>query len=268
MGPRTEHGLAQVNGTTLYYEISGSGDPLVLVHGFSLDCRMWDPQFQLFTETRRVLRYDLRGFGRSALPRAERFEHGQDLRALMEYIGIAKADVLGLSLGGMVAIDHALTYPEATRSLVLADALYAGFQWSPEWEERTGLLWELGRELGSDSAKESGLSHPIFDPIWEIPEAGAFVRKLVDAYSGWHFVNNNPARSPQPPAAQRLADLRMPVLAVVGERDLPDFHVMASTLVGAAGYARMIVLPRVGHMVNLEAPLAFNQAVLEFLDSR
>ena len=169
MVPEFEHGLAHVNGTTLYYETAGVGEPLVLVHGFSLDCRMRDPQFAVFAQSRRALRYDLRGFGRSALPDREQYGHEQDLHALMEHLRIAQADVLGLSLSGMVAVNYALSYPEATRSLVLVHALYAGFQWSTEWRARTGLLWELGHDLGTSAAKESWLDHPLLDRPGKAP---------------------------------------------------------------------------------------------------
>lgn len=171
MVPEFEQGLAHVNGTTLYDETAGVGEPLVLVHGFSLDCRMRDPQFAVFAQSRRALRYDLRGFGRSALPDREQYGHEQDLHALMEHLRIAQADVLGLSLSGMVAVNYALSYPEATRSLVLVHALYAGFQWSTEWRARTGLLWELGHELGISAAKESWLDHPFFGPAWGNPRS-------------------------------------------------------------------------------------------------
>ena len=106
-----QQGFADVNGTRLYYEMVGSGHPLVLVHGFTLDTRMWDDQFEMFAGRNQVVRYDLRGFGKSALPTTEPYSHPDDLRALMTHLGIEHAFIIGLSLGGAVAVDFAVTYP-------------------------------------------------------------------------------------------------------------------------------------------------------------
>ena len=260
-----QRGLANVNGTQLYYEAAGEGPPLVLLHGFSLDCRIWDDQFLAFAQGHRVLRYDLRGFGRSALPSDEPFGHEQDLRALLDHLGVRRAAIVGLSLGGMVAIDFALTYPQATHALLVVDGLFAGYRFSAEWDQRTGLVWELAREFGMFAAKESWLGHPLFEPLAEKPEANARVQNMVGEYSGWHFVHSNRAISPEPAAARRLKNIDAPVLVIVGERDLPDFHRMAETLEREAPHARRVVLPHAGHMANIEEPAAFNHLVLEFL---
>ena len=260
-----ESGIARVNNTSLWYEVAGEGPPLVLIHGFSLDSRMWDAQFAAFARERRVVRYDLRGFGRSALPGTEPFGHHEDLNALLAYLGIRQADVLGLSLGGMVAIDFALAYPDTARSLVPVDALFSGYRFSQDWDERTGLVWELAREFGVEAAKASWLDHPLFAPLAERPEAAACVRRMVGEYSGWHVINDNPARSPRPPAAERLRDLAMPLLVIVGERDLPDFQRMAEMLATEAPLARRVVIPGAGHMASMEDPAAFNRLLLDFL---
>lgn len=111
-------GFADVNGTRLYYELAGAGHPLVLSHGFTLDTRMWDDQFAVFAQRYQVLWYDLRGFGKSAVPTDAPYTHPDDLHALMAHLGIAHAYIIGLSLGGAVAVDFAVTYPEATDALI------------------------------------------------------------------------------------------------------------------------------------------------------
>ena len=92
--------IAEVNGTRLYYEMSGSGDPIVLIHGFTFDVRMWDDQVQAFSQQYQVIRYDVRGFGRSALPTEQAYARVDDLKALLDHLGIAGAYLLGLSMGG------------------------------------------------------------------------------------------------------------------------------------------------------------------------
>src|SRR6266566_308505 len=124
-------GTLAINGAHLYYEQAGSpgspGHPLVLIHGFTLDTRMWDDQFAVFTRHYQVIRYDMRGFGRSDLPAEEPFTAVDDLRALLDTLGVSRACVLGLSLGGSVAIDFALAYPDRTSALVLVDPALRGW---------------------------------------------------------------------------------------------------------------------------------------------
>lgn len=112
-------GYAEVNGTKLYYEITGAGQPLVLIHGNFGDRRHWDLQFIELSKKYKVLRYDCRGYGKSALPKAdEAYKDCEDLKALMEFFGIKKAHLCGLSQGGDIAIDFALAYPEMAISLI------------------------------------------------------------------------------------------------------------------------------------------------------
>lgn len=101
-------GFAAVNGIRLYYEVAGSGRPLVLIHGMSLDTRMWDDQFEPLAQHYRVVRYDARGFGKSALQTGRSYAHTDDLKALLEYLDIEHAFIVGLSMGGGIAIDFAL----------------------------------------------------------------------------------------------------------------------------------------------------------------
>jgi 3-oxoadipate enol-lactonase len=258
-------GFADVNGTRLYYELAGSGTPVVFIHGFSLDTRMWDDQFETFAQQFQVLRYDLRGFGKSALPARESYGHEADLKALLTHLGVGQAHIVGLSLGGAIAVDFALAYPELVQSLIPVDAGFHGFRFSQEWDTRTGLVWEIATRSGIPLSKQSWLDHPLFAPIREQSEASHRLEKIVSDYSGWHFINNNPAVLPEPPAAQRLNHIHAPTLVVIGERDLPDFHQMADEMQQHIAGARKVILPYIGHMANMEDPVGFNHAVLEFL---
>src|SRR5262245_33847872 len=104
-------GTAQVNGTALYYETKGRGFPVVLISsGGILDRRGWDQQFDIFSKHYRVIRYDVRGIGKSARP-AEPFSHSEDLYALLNSLKIKHAHVVGLSVGAAIAIDFAIEHP-------------------------------------------------------------------------------------------------------------------------------------------------------------
>ncbi len=259
-------GFAAVNGTRLCYEVSGSGLPLVLIHGHGLDMRMWDDQFAPFAEHYRLLRYDLRGFGKSASVGEIPYTHEADLAALLDHLGIARAAILGLSLGGRVAIDFALAYPAKTRALIAVDAAISGHAWSEEWNTRWKSLRQTARTADGHAANEQWLAHPLFAPAHEQPAVAARLRKMVTDYSGWHWGNRDPQHKSDLPATARLRDVAAPTLVILGARNLLDFHVIANRIADQITDARKIVLPGVGHMANMEAPERFNAEVLGFLE--
>lgn len=258
-------GFAEVNGTRLYYEKAGAGHPLVLVNGFSLDRRMWDDQVTTFARQYEVIRYDARGHGKSADPGNKGFYHADDLKGLLDYLGCSRAYLLGLSWGAAVATEFVLAYPQLAGALIVADPVLWGHSWSPEYEASLGGLWEAGRNEGVEAARSLWLSHPMFASALERPEVADRLVAIVSAYSGWHWTHDDPALLPNPPAAQRLEDIAIPTLAIVGERDVPDFHAVADEMSRRIPGARKVVLPGVGHMSNMEDPARFNDIVLAFL---
>jgi len=254
-----ERGRAAVNGTQLYYEAAGSGEPLIMAHGLSLDTRMWDAQFAVFAQRYRVVCYDVRGYGRSAPPDDAPYSRPDDQMALMAHLGIARAHVLGLSMGGMLAVDFALEYPQATHTLIAVDSALSGYRWSDDWRAR----WQAMEATGdAEAAKRLWLAHPLFAPANAQPAVAAALAQMVADYSGYHLLRDDGARAGH--AFRRLEELQMPVLVVLGERDLPDFHTIADRLAVRA-HARAVVIPGAGHMSPMEAPDAFNRIVLEFL---
>jgi 3-oxoadipate enol-lactonase len=258
--------FAAVNGCRLYCEISGDGQPVVLLHGFTFDTRMWDDQVAALQPNFRVLRYDMRGFGRSDPPAAEGYSQVDDLAALMDARGLGSAHVIGQSRGGAVAIDFALTHPERVDKLVLIDTVLGGFRWSPELAARDGKIWAVAEKGGVQAARESWLSHPLFDSAQAHPEAATRIRQIAESYSGWHFVNANPEIYLDPPAVGRLGELSAPTLVIVGELDLPDFQRISEQVATQAPHARLVRIPGAGHMSNMEAPDRVNDVILEFLN--
>ena len=260
MGRR--HGFAEVNGTRLYYEVAGAGHPLVLIHGFGLDTRMWDGQFDTLAERNRVVRYDVRGFGQSALPTDESFAHPDDLKALLEHLGISHAHVLGLSYGGNIAAGFAMAYPKATDALILIDSILGGFRWGA-FGRPLAKVWAAGKQSDVQAGREAWLALGLFSPALEKPDVAARLRAMVADYSGWHWTNS--ARAPDYGVMQRMETTTSPTLVIVGERDLPDFHEIADTFATRIPGARKLVMPGVGHMAPMEDPDRFNEIVLSFL---
>lgn len=257
--------LIHVNNARLYCEMAGTGPAVVLLHGFTLDTRMWEDQFQALAQQFQVVRYDLRGFGRSDVPKAEPYSHAADLHGLLDQLGIARAHLVGLSKGGAVALDFALAYPQRTLSLVLIDTVLPGFQWSEAGAARDGLVWQQASAGGIPAAKASWLSHPLFEPAMRDTAVAARLTQIITDYSGWHFVNNNPEQSLNPPAAQRLHELALPLLTIVGELDTLDFRHIADHICNALPHARKLVVPGVGHMANMEAPAQVTAAIQTYL---
>jgi pimeloyl-ACP methyl ester carboxylesterase len=260
--------VAPVAGTRLFYEMTGTGPPLVLIHGFTLDSRMWDGQMDALAMRHQVIRYDMRGFGHSALPEEESYSAAGDLKALLDYVGVDTAAIIGLSLGGGVAVDFALTYPDRTRALILADGVVGGWEWSSGWNERVGAVWSAGRESGIEAAKERWLALPLFVPAQEQPNVARLLRVMVSDYSGWHWLRQDSQQYLDPPALQRLGSVTAPTLIILGERDAPDFHAIAAAFQRSIPGAESVTIPGVGHMVNMEAIEQFNDIVLRFLDER
>ncbi len=258
-------GFVDVNQTRLYYEMAGSGEVVVLVHGFTLDTRMWEDQFLPLAQHFQVVRYDLRGFGKSALPTDEAYSHVDDLNALLDRLDIPQAHLVGLSKGGGVALDYALTYPARVGRLVLIDTVLGGFAWSSQSNAENGVIWQEAVRGGIPAAKAAWLAHPLFAPGHRQPSVSARLAQIVGEYSGWHFVNPNPERHLEPPAAARLGELAMPVLALVGEEDTPDFRQITDLIGQQAPRSRAMVVAGVGHMSNMEAPAAVTDALLAFL---
>jgi pimeloyl-ACP methyl ester carboxylesterase len=263
----TRHGFAAVNDTRLYYEVAGTGEPLVLIHGFTLDTRMWDDQFRPFAEHHCVVRYDVRGFGTSAVPAGAPYTNADDLAALLDYLNIPSAAIIGLSMGGGIAIDFALTYPAMTRALITVDSTLGGHHWSDEWNARFGQIGQTARAVGMDAAKAEWLADPLFAPANERAAVAAHLQRMVADYSGWHWENRSLEHRYDPPASARIGAIAAPTLVVIGERDLPDFHVIADRISTQAPNAHKIVIPGVGHMANMEAPERFTSEVLGFLSS-
>jgi len=262
-----QSGFAEINGTRLYYEMAGSGVPVALVHGLAADTRIWDFQFEPFAQHHQVIRYDLRGHGKSAMPTTESYSHADDLKALLDHLNIPQAHIMGQSLGGEIAIDFALIYPTATRSLVPVDSILGGYPYSQEWMESWGPIFITGQ---TDPVKAIHLltKHPLLVPLGEKPEVmSPWGMDILLAYSGWHFANADPWRRPDPPAFQQLGNIKAPTLVIIGERTMPDIRAIADVLVRDIPNARKVIVPGVGHVVQAEAPDQLNQLALEFFAS-
>jgi 3-oxoadipate enol-lactonase len=270
MPMRTEarSGFAEVSGAKLYYEVAGEGDPLLLLHAGVGDSRMWDDQWEEFSRHFRVIRTDLRGFGRTVVP-SGRFSYHEDLAALLRYLGEEAACVIGLSFGGRVAIDFALAHPEMVRVLILGAPVVSGHKPSQvlqRFSKEEDALLERGDLEG---ATELNLRMWGDGPSRTPDQVDPAVRERVRAMQMDVFrvpVPDDAEDEPlEPPAMERLQEIRVPTLIIVGELDQPDFLEIADTLAESIEGARKEVVPGVAHLPSLEKPKEFNLIVEAFL---
>jgi pimeloyl-ACP methyl ester carboxylesterase len=259
-----------------YYEDEGPGPPsplrdtpVVLIHGHSADLRLWEPQVPALLDAgRRVVRYDVRGHGRSSVPATGYdWEHYlADLRALLDYLRVERAHLAGISMGGAIALELALEQPGRVASLTLLDSALPGFAYSPQFEDDIERLREAVRAEGPRAALERHwLTHPIFDGVRRRPEAFAALRRMVLDYPAADYLDEAEYAPPERPAIERLHEVRAPALVIVGERDLPDFRIIADILAENLPRARKLVVPDAGHLPSLERPEQVNPALLSFI---
>ena len=256
--------LDRADGGWLQYAVLGKGDPVVFIHGFGLDSGMWDPQWMPFAARYRAIRYDLRGYGGSSLPDGP-YSHVKDLLALIDHLGARPVHLVGLSLGGRVALRVAAQAPEAVRSLTLADAAMDGHVWSGDWLQRWRKMTEAAKQGDLRVARQLWQEHVLFEPAHRRPEVALALKLMIDRYSGWHLGHPDPGISPDLPVAKTLPRISIPTLVMVGEHDLPDFKAIAQRLAAEMPNAALRVIAGSGHMSNMEAPAVFNELLLEHL---
>jgi pimeloyl-ACP methyl ester carboxylesterase len=258
-------GFAEVNGTKLYYEMMGEGHTVVLIHAGKLDRRMWEDQFEKFSKHYKVVRYDVRGYGKSEIPQKP-YSDVEDLCSLLKFLNIDKACLVGLSMGGKIAIDFALQHPEMADVLIPVAPDLSGFNWSDEKIiQGYQSILETARDEGESKAVEIWLKFPLFAPAMKKPEVGVRVRKLVKENSHVFLLNPLLRRQVKPKAMGRLLEIKAPTLIIVGEKDVSDVLAIADILEKGIKGAQKIMIPGSGHLVNMEKPEEFNRIVPDFL---
>jgi 3-oxoadipate enol-lactonase len=264
-----ETGFIDVGKTQLYYEEMGTGHPLILIHGGLLDCRMWDDQFEAFAKEFRVIRFDVRNHGNSkGVPDA--FKHYEDLRKIFEHLNIQKAALLGLSLGGRIAIDFAIAYPEKTTAIILASPGASGYEFkSDAFKKNNEQLQKAFREGNIESGIEYFQQAWTDGPYREPDEIDPAVRNKVrsmafNTLEEWE--NESVMEELEPPAIDRLHEIQTPTLAIVGDLDMPGILEIVDSVIKNVPGAEKVVIQGAAHMVNMERPKEFNKAVLKFLD--
>jgi pimeloyl-ACP methyl ester carboxylesterase len=264
-----ETGMAEVNGARIHYEVAGEGEPLVLVHAGIADSRMWEGQIPAFAERYKVVRYDLRGFGKTEMVEGP-FSHHEDLRGLLDFLDIQRTHLVGCSMGGGAVLDFALEYPEMVGDLVLVGSAIGGFRpdfdHPKEWDELVAADGAGDLERISELEVMMWVDGPARSPE-EVPapiralvyEMNLIALKTEAAELGEEW-------EPEPPAADRLHNIHAPTLLMVGDEDQPRVFAAADLLEKELPNRRKVVMHGTAHLPNMERPEEFNRLVLDFLD--
>jgi 3-oxoadipate enol-lactonase len=262
--PVPRAGMVSVQGLRIGYDMTGVGEPLLLLHGLTLDRQMWDPNLAALAASYRVIRIDFPGAGQSDQPTGP-ISFSEVVSDVLDSLGVSRTHVVGLSNGGEIAVNLALEHPAKIRSLVLVDASLNGFKYSPEFAGRFQTYFAAAQREGVQRANELWLTDPLFVPAARDSMLAGRLRHIVQPYQGEAWLHFAWRRGVTPSALSRLNTIRVPTLAVVGELDIPDMRQIADTLGTHISGARKVVLKGVGHMSNMEDPATFNRTVLDFL---
>lgn len=257
-------GFLDVGGSKLFYEVVGTGPPIVFLHDGHMDCTSWDAQSEFFGNQYRVIRYDRRGYGKS-MPATAPYSNIDDLRALLSHLEATNVVLVGCSAGGRLAIDFTLEHPSLVRRLVLVGPVVSGLDYSEHFERRVSQGFRPLRERDDVGAT---ITNWINDP-WLIASTNHFAkehfREIMTANPHNITRTSRYSRPPSQPAIRRLAEIRIPTLIVVGEQDIPDVHAHCGAIQAAVPKAERVVMPGTGHFVHFERPAAFNNLITRFL---
>jgi 3-oxoadipate enol-lactonase len=247
----------------VYYETHGNGEPLVLIHGLGSSTEDWEPQVAEFARHFRVIAYDVRGHGRTDKPR-HRYsvrQFADDAAALLEYLKVGPAHVLGISMGGMIAFQLAIDHPASVKSLTIVNS-------GPElilrtWKQRIGIysrfaivrlmgMRKMGQLLAEKLLPEPShaAARVTFVDRWSRNDPGAYLRSLR-ALIGWSV-------------SPRLGTITVPTLVLTADQDYTPVPLKEEYTARIPG-AKLAVVADSRHMLPVERPAEFNRVALDFL---
>ncbi len=253
--------------TGLAYEAAGDGPDVLLMHSGLSDSRMWDPQWSALAGEFHAIRYDARGFGSSADPRAPHTLHGDGME-ILDALEIEKAIIVGSSMGGTAALDMAIALPHRVSALVTIGSVPSGWSHSPEIRAQWEAVEEAYESRGIDAANEIEMKMWLDGPF-RAPDVvdrdvrvsvASVNRVLLERQSALEIYPGDL----EPPAVDRLAEVKVPSLVITGELDQPSVLDGAFAVARGTG-AEHVEISGCAHFPNLEKPVEFNEALLNFL---
>jgi pimeloyl-ACP methyl ester carboxylesterase len=258
-------GWLEGDGGRVWYDVAGSGPAVMLLHPGGFDARVWEDQVGPFSERFTVVRTDIRGFGRSDRPRAP-FSVIDDVEAVAGAAGFDRVALVGVSLGGSIAMEVAADRPFLVTALVPCACSLIGLERSAErraFSEEEEALVAAGK---LDDAIELGFR--VWMPqMGRDPRTDARIRSIAFDNRDHLTLDDDLFIPPPVPAIDRLEAIRAPTLVVEAERDLPDMRSSAELIEARIPGTVRAVVPGTDHLLNMRNPGGFNEVVVGFLDS-
>jgi len=269
---QVKSGFVEVSeGGRIYYEERGKGEPLLLLHGHSLDTRMWDEQFKPFSRYFRTVRLDFRGYGRSSeQSETQRATHMDDLLAVMDSLGIGRASVVGLSMGAFVAGDLLALHPERCRKVVLASGSIR--KGSPGPGEPMGAAEKARRDQEIAALKAKGVGVMKQEWLEQLMSSGGShrermrlpLRRMIEDWPAWQPLHKE-ARLFYGKEAWTVLKQKRPATPVLMLRGENEHRKGRPEELRYLPNGRLLILPDCGHMMNMEQPRFFNSLIISYL---
>ena len=246
-----------LGGSRLFYEETGEGPAVVLLHEGLLDRRMWEPQWPVLAERFRTIRFDAPGFGESE-PAAGDYVLADVLGGLLDALGVERAGLVGGSMGAKAAIDYSLARPERVTALVAAVPGLSGFSfraYSDEQNARAEAAWKV-----RDLQALVDLWLEVWAPLGTDETLRRIARDCAKTFELPEEID------PPVPAAGRLRELRVPTLVISGGRDVQGINDICRLLAREVPGARLEVFAGADHLPSYREPERFNALVIRFLE--
>ncbi|MFA7556052.1 MAG: alpha/beta hydrolase [Spongiibacteraceae bacterium] len=251
-----------VAGVNFFARQKGENPNAVFIHGFGDSLNTWDGLWSELGESFSGLRYDLRGFGRSVSHDDQRFSHTDDLLAIVDASNIERCDLIGVSMGGGIALNFALNHPDRVSKLVLISPAITAWEWSAGWK----MLWQLivtsARAGDMDKARELWWQHPVFASARDSSVAEV-LRESIRHYSGAQWVRDYQQHGL--PDIERLDQLKPPTLLLTGGRDVEDFRLIADVIEAGANPVSRVDFAGLGHLLHMEDAVACADEITRFI---
>lgn len=257
----------KINDSRLFYSITGEGEPLVLIHGNFNDSRVWDGQIDSFADHYQVIWYDQRGYGRSDTPMSA-FSHFQDLKSLIDILGIKNVSIIGSSSGGSVAVDFALQYPELVKALVLVAPSINGYRYPLKIMLEAMKNIYLLKSKGFQVAIEKFINNPFWEylfPPQHRQEAREKVLQIVRTQKNFYSWDFKLAIPQKPYAYKRLKEIHVPTLIVLSDKDKAFNIKVGEDVYKDVPNSQKVIIFDCGHLSFIEKPEEFNRKALDFL---
>jgi 3-oxoadipate enol-lactonase len=261
-----ESGTLQLKDGSIYYQTMGEGVPVVFLHGGFGDRRMWDNQFAEFAKNYFVVRYDQRGFGKSAKP-AAKYSPVSDLEILLDHLKIDKAHLVGNSMGGYLAIDFAILKPSRVRSITVVAAGPSGLELPKEDTERMMAVFKVAKDEGLNKATAMWIQNPMVAVTSSLPKTSPLLKTMIEDNAGIFEMRFWPFEQADPPAAKRLNEIKVPSLIVIGDKDTPGVQIAAEAAASGISGAKKVVMKDADHLPQMDNPDEFNRVVKDFLST-